>query len=107
MEFLPLTLCVVQEGNGKIMVGLDTGFDLTGKTMSQRRQAIALHEKSRFIDAETFCSLVVSCRKLNRADQSTAGLRGLYCLEDDLYYYIEEERLEQYWAERSSICQLV
>lgn len=92
------------------MVGFNTEFNLTGKTMSERRQAIALHEKSRFIDAETFCSLVVSCRKLNRADESTAGLRGLYCLEEDVYYFIEVERLEQYWAakaEESAACQLV
>lgn len=69
--------------------------------MSERRQAIAAHEKSRFIDAETFCSWVVSCRKLTRADESTAGLRGLYGLEEELYYFIEEERLEQYWAARA------
>lgn len=92
------------------MVGLVSELNLAGKTMSERRQAIALHEKSRFIDAETFCSLVVSYRKLTRADESTAALRGLFCLEEDLYYFIEEERLEQYWAaraEESAACQLV
>ena len=46
-----------------------------------------------FVEPEEFFSLVLSTRKLFRADQRAEGLRGLVDPERGTCYLVEEERL--------------
>lgn len=78
------------------MVGLKANNGLNDMTLWERRQLLRSQENVQFVDPEQFCALAVSCRKISRADQSAAGLKGLHSEEEDLYYYVEEERLDRY-----------
>jgi len=48
---------------------------------------------SRFVEADEFCDLAISVKKLRRSDNSEAGLRGLVEVETGVRYLIEERRL--------------
>ena len=78
------------------MVGLKANNSLSGKNLWERREQLRSQENILFVDPEQFCALAVSCRKITRADQSAAGLKGLYCEEDGLTYFVEEELLDRY-----------
>lgn len=78
------------------MVGLKAKNGLSGKTLWERRELLRSQDNVRFVDPEQFCALAVSCRKITRADESAAGLKGLLSEEDGLTYYVEEETLEKY-----------
>jgi len=78
------------------MVGLKVKQLLAGKTLSERREIIRSQPDVSFIDPETFCQMVVSCQKLTRADESAAGLKGLFCEEDQTFYFVEEERFDSF-----------
>lgn len=83
------------------MVGLKANNGLSGKTLWERRELLRSQANVRFVDPEQFCALAVSCRKITRADESAAGLKGLLSEDDGLTYYVEEETLEKYrdWAD--------
>lgn len=78
------------------MVGLKANNGLSGKTLWQRREQLRSQANVRFVDPEQFCALAVSCRKITRADESAAGLKGLFSEDDGLTYFVEEETLEKY-----------
>ncbi len=78
------------------MVGLKVNSGLSEKTLWERRELLRSQPNVRFVEPEQFCSLAVSCRKITRADESAAGLKGLHSEVEDLFYYVEEERLDRY-----------
>lgn len=47
----------------------------------------------RFVERDEFCMLAISCRKLERYDDTGAELRGLLDPSTGTLYWIEEERL--------------
>jgi hypothetical protein len=47
------------------------------------------------VDAEKFCELLVSRRRLERADRPEEGVRGLLDLDRNVYYFSEERILSR------------
>ncbi|RCS53043.1 hypothetical protein DTL42_09555 [Bremerella cremea] len=80
----------------EIMVGLKANNGLNEKTLWERRELLRSQPNVHFIEPEQFCALAVSCRKISRADEGAAGLKGLHSEVEDQFYYVEEERLDQY-----------
>jgi hypothetical protein len=66
---------------------------LSNEVLLQRRHILALRAHSRFVDREEFCALVTSRKKLVRADDRPARVRGLFERGTGEEVYIEEERL--------------
>jgi len=62
-------------------------------TMRAERQQLRDRANWRFVDAYEFQELAVSARRLLRADQPAAGLRGLLDPETGTYFVTEEENL--------------
>lgn len=83
------------------MVGLKANRGLNEKTLWERRELLRSQANVHFIEPEQFCSLAVSCRRITRADDSAAGLKGLYSEVEDAFYYVEEEQLDRY---REGLC---
>ncbi|PQO46945.1 hypothetical protein [Blastopirellula marina] len=69
-------------------------------TLAQKRDELRQEERTRFIEPEEFCELAVSSRKLVRSDVSAASVKGLYSPDDNLYYFVEEERLDNFRTAR-------
>ncbi|GAA4428678.1 hypothetical protein [Bremerella cremea] len=80
----------------EIMVGLKVNSGLSGTTLWERRELLRSQENVHFVDPEQFCALAVSCRRITRADQSAAGLKGLYTEDEGKTYFVEEELLDRY-----------
>ena len=59
----------------------------------ERRRMIRLQANCRFVDPDQFCVLAISSRRLSRADEPHAGLRGLRDLSTDEVFFAEEEKL--------------
>ncbi|MHC2068396.1 hypothetical protein ACYFX5_13105 [Bremerella sp. T1] len=78
------------------MVGLKASSGLNGKTLWERREHLRHQPNVQFVDPEQFCALAVSCRKITRADQTSAGLKGLFTEDEGVTYYVEEEMLDKY-----------
>ena len=68
-------------------------------TQQQRRQIMERAE-TRLIEADEFCKMLTSNRRLVRVDQPEAMLRGLYDLEQGLRFIVEEEKLSNVRAVR-------
>jgi hypothetical protein len=62
-------------------------------SMEERRQSLRLQADSRFVDCEEFRELLTSRRKLVRADDRSAGVRGLFEPATGERFFIEENRL--------------
>ena len=62
-------------------------------TFDETRRVLRRRQDCKFVGPHEFCSLLVSTRKLLRADQTDAGLRGLLDEEAGVRILIEEERL--------------
>ena len=60
-----------------------------------QRQRIALHSATncRFVDPEEFRDLLVSRRKLIRADEPDANMHGLMDPSSEVRFLVEAERL--------------
>ncbi|MFI4877102.1 MAG: hypothetical protein ACIALR_17240, partial [Blastopirellula sp. JB062] len=76
------------------------GWKLAGMTLAQKRNELRKELRVRFVEPEEFCELAVSSRKLVRSDVSAASVKGLYSPDDDLYYVVEEERLDNFRTAR-------
>jgi hypothetical protein len=66
----------------------------------QQRQQIMERAETRLIEADEFCRMLTSNRRLVRFDQPEAMLRGLYDLEQGLRFIVEEEKLSNVRAVR-------
>jgi hypothetical protein len=67
-----------------------------GKMVSareERRGVLRAQAECQFVDPETFVSLVVAPRRLWRADDPVAGVRGVYDPLTGVRFLAEEERL--------------
>ena len=100
-DFLPMMIFDriddIEDGRKmEIMVGLKVNSGLSGKTLWERRELLRNQENVHFVDPEQFCALAVSCRRITRADESAAGLKGLYSEDEGKTYFVEEERLDRY-----------
>jgi hypothetical protein len=62
-------------------------------TMRQERQQLRSLANWTFVNAYEFRSLAVSARRLVRADEPAAGLRGLLDPETGTHFVTEEENL--------------
>jgi hypothetical protein len=62
-------------------------------TMRAERQQLRAQRKWTFVDAYHFQALAVSARRLVRADEPAAGLRGLLDPETGIRFVTEEEKL--------------
>jgi hypothetical protein len=62
-------------------------------TMRQERQQLRSQANWTFVNAYEFRSLAVSARRLLRADEPAAGLRGLLDPETGTHFVTEEENL--------------
>ena len=78
------------------MVGLKANIGLNEKTLWERREQLRCQSNVHFVEPEQFCALAVSCRKISRADEAAAGLKGLHSEVEDQFYYVEEELLDRY-----------
>lgn len=93
----PRSFWSIEDGRkSEIMVGLKAINGLNEKTLWERRELLRSQPNVCFVEPEQFCALAVSCRKISRADESAAGLKGLHSELDDRFYYVEEERLDRY-----------
>lgn len=75
-------------------------WKLAGMTLAQKRDELRQDQGTRFVDPEVFCELAVSSRKLVRSDVSAASVKGLYSPDDNVYYFVEEERLDNFRTAR-------
>ena len=73
---------------------MTTGF-ATDPRRSAKRQLLRTKENLIFVDAYEFRRLAISTRKLVRADESDAGLRGLQDLDTGERFVTEVENLFQ------------
>ena len=64
-----------------------------GKSVFEYRSQIASQPASRFVEPEEYYDLIMSTRKLDRADDYSARLRGLLDRVSGERYLIEEEKL--------------
>jgi hypothetical protein len=64
-----------------------------GRYVSEYRREIARRSSIRFVEREEYLALITSMRKLERADDYTAELRGLLDRSSGERFVIEEERL--------------
>ena len=62
-------------------------------TMRAERQQLRAQANWTFVDAYEFRALAVSTRRLLRADEPAAGLRGLLDPETGTHFVTEEEKL--------------
>ena len=70
------------------------------QTRQDRGRALEEERTCRFIDSEQFRALLVSKGELERADDRSAGMRGLRDRRTGIVYVIEEKRLfERDWIE--------
>lgn len=66
----------------------------------QQRQQIMERAETRLVEADEFCRMLTSNRRLVRFDQPEAMLRGLYDVEQGLRFIVEEEKLSNLRAVR-------
>lgn len=59
----------------------------------QGRRNLRARPDGEFVDRWEFCWLLVSSRRITRADETAAGIRGLLDLDRNIRYLIEEEKL--------------
>ena len=64
-------------------------------TLVEKRRLLKMHSKNHFLGRDAFCMLLRSRRRLERANDQVANVRGLYDRETGVRYFIEEERLVQ------------
>ena len=64
-----------------------------GPSIQARRQKKRTEPNHQFVDPYEFQSLAVSTRRLVRADDPAAGLRGLLDIDTGTCFVTEEERL--------------
>ena len=64
-----------------------------GKSVSEYRRQIASQPACRFVDRDEYYDLIMSRRKLDRADDYSARLRGLLDRISGERYLIEDEKL--------------
>jgi hypothetical protein len=60
----------------------------------QRREVLRGQSECQFVDPATFVALVVAPRRLWRADDPAAGVRGVYDPLTGVRFLAEEERLQ-------------
>jgi len=84
------------------MVGFRAISDLNEQTIWERRETLRNRPDVQFVTPEEFSDLAVSCQRITRADESAAGLKGLFDQEKKLFYYVEEELLTIYLESTSS-----
>jgi len=70
------------------------------RNTQQRRKQIMERAETRLIEADEFCKMLTSNRRLVRVDQPEALLRGLYDVEQGLSFIVEEEKLSNLRAVR-------
>jgi hypothetical protein len=63
------------------------------ETVQERRRALRERTASTFVQREEFCRLLLSCRRMVRADEPAVQVRGLLDMETGMRYLIEQERL--------------
>lgn len=64
-----------------------------GKSVLEYRRQIACQSASRFVERDEYFDLIMSTRKLDRADDYSARLRGLLDRTSGERYLIEDEKL--------------
>ena len=62
-------------------------------TLSERRRTLRESTKLDFVQRDEFCKLLLSSKKLVRADEPRASVRGLLDVETGKRYLIEQENL--------------
>lgn len=73
---------------------------LPSQQTQQHRREILERAETRLVEAEEFCRMMTSNRRLVRVDQPAAMLRGLYDPEQGLQFIVEEEKLRNHRAVR-------
>jgi hypothetical protein len=68
------------------------GFVGEGETLEERRSALRLQADSQFVEREEFLTLLTSRRQLVRANDSGAGVWGLFEPATGKRFLIEEEK---------------
>jgi hypothetical protein len=63
------------------------------ETFDERRRTLRERSELTFVHREEFCKLLVSFRRVVRADEPAASLRGLLDLDTGKRYLIEQENL--------------
>lgn len=67
---------------------------------ARRERASRATGKSRLVDPEEFCRLVVSTRTLRRCDDPQTGMRGLEDESTGETFVVEDSRLSSFLATR-------
>jgi len=67
---------------------------------ARRELASRAQGKSRLVDPEEFCRLVVSMRSLRRCDDPQTGMRGLEDESTGETFVVEDSRLSSFLATR-------
>jgi hypothetical protein len=63
------------------------------KTLGERRSDLRQRPGSVFVHRDEFCQLLLSSRKLIRADEPGGRIRGLLDVESGKRYLIEQDKL--------------
>jgi hypothetical protein len=70
---------------------------MTGQHSLAAHSALRTESVPQFVDAEEFCKLAISVKKLSRSDDAEAALRGLLEEDTGVRYVIEERRLFEHY----------
>jgi hypothetical protein len=62
-------------------------------TPGKTRSALEDRSEHRFVDRDEFVRLLVSSKNLTRVDEDTSGLRGLFDVDANCTFLIDEDEL--------------